>query len=97
MYKRDTLKEALKAEAYPLSFTVKVSERKVPEDLANQEFYHLFICGTIGGLSGRQRKRTVPEESRGDREGGIWRQEGMEGYQGHATRKERITPLIPNP
>ena len=28
----------------------------------------------------------VPEESRGDREIEIWRQEGMEGYQGHATR-----------
>ena len=39
------------------------------------------------------KERMVPEEGRGDREGEIWRQEGMESYQRHVTGKERTTPF----
>ena len=34
----------------------------------------------------------VPEEGRGDQEVEMWLEEGMEGYQRHAMRKERINP-----
>ena len=49
VYKRDALKEAVKAEAYPPSITVKVLQNKVPEGLINQKFIHLFISGTTSG------------------------------------------------
>ena len=49
VYERDALKEAVKAEAYPPSITVKVIQDKVPEDLMFHRFFRLFISGTSSG------------------------------------------------
>ena len=49
VYQRDALKQAVIAEAYPPSITVKVMQNKVPEGLINHKFLHLFVSGTKSG------------------------------------------------
>ena len=49
IYQRDALKQAVIAEAYPPSITVKVMQSKVPEGLINHKFFHLFVSGTTSG------------------------------------------------
>ena len=49
VYQRDALKQAVIAEAYPSSITVKVMQSKVPEELIYHKFFHLLIHGTASG------------------------------------------------